>query len=53
MPVDDGGAAVRPDQRRQDVDDGRLACAVRPEQGEDGPCRDGQVDAVEHRLLTV
>ena len=37
-----GGAAVRPGERGQDLDRGRLARAVRPEQAEDGAGLDGE-----------
>ena len=45
---DAGLAAVGGEQRGQDVDHGRLAGAVGPEQGEDRALGDLEVDAVEH-----
>ena len=44
-------AGVRCDQGGEDPDHRRLACAVRTEQGEDGPLGHGQVDPVEHGRL--
>ncbi len=41
QPEHGGGSVVRPQQRGQDPDRGGLACAVRPEQTEHGPGRDG------------
>ena len=46
-PADPGRSAVGGDQRRQDAHRGRLAGAVRPEDAEHGPFRDGEVDAGE------
>src|ERR1039457_1918523 len=44
-------ATVSGDQRREDLDGGGLAGAVRAEQGEDRPFGDGQVHPVEDRLV--
>ena len=46
-------AAVGAHERAQDVHGGRLAGAVRAEQGGDGARLDREVDAVEHDLLAV
>ncbi len=46
-------AAVRADQRGQDLDHGGLAGAVRAEQREDGAALDVQVDALEHLVVAV
>ncbi len=40
-------------QGGEDVDDGRLAGAVGPEERVDGALRDGQLDAVQHGVLAV
>jgi hypothetical protein len=48
---DRDGAGVGGDQGGEDVDGGRLAGAVRAEQGEDGALGNVQVDAVEHDLV--
>jgi hypothetical protein len=42
-----GGARVRPDQRGENADQGGLARAVRPEQGDDRSGVDGKIYPVE------
>jgi hypothetical protein len=53
VPHDAGRAGVRREQGGQDLHGGGLACAVRPEQGEDLALTDAEVDAVEDDLVPV
>jgi hypothetical protein len=53
MAVDAGGPAVGGEQRGEDPDGGGLAGPVAAEQSEDGSRRDAEVDALQHRGLTV
>src|ERR1700730_14899567 len=53
VPHNGGRAGVRWDQGGEDPNDRRLAGSVRPEQSEDLPLADRQVDAVEDDLLVV
>jgi hypothetical protein len=48
---DEGLAAVRAEQGRQDVDGDGLAGAVGPQQGEHGAGGDVEVDAVEYQVV--
>jgi hypothetical protein len=47
-----GGSAVGRDERGEDVDERRLAGAVRAEQADDLAGPNLEVDAVEHRVLS-
>jgi hypothetical protein len=49
VPVDARPPAVRQDEGGQDLDEGRLARAVRAEQAEDAAALDTEVEAVEGR----
>jgi hypothetical protein len=51
--ADPAAGRVGGDEGGDDLDGGGLAGAVRAEQGEDRPFRDGQVHAVEDDLVTV
>jgi hypothetical protein len=52
VPADLDVAGVGRDEGRQDAHHRRLPGTVGPEQGEDGAFRDGEIDPVEHDVLT-